>query len=182
MHRAGLVLPTIETPRLRLRAMGVEDAADLYAVFSDLEVVRYWSRAALTDVLEAVAMIEGQAREPSLLQWGIFRVDENRLLGTCALADFDLPHRRASLGYALGRDSWGQGIAREAVRALIKYGFETIALHRIGADVDPRNTRSLRMLAELGFSREGYQRECYLVGDEWQDAVLFGLLRREWSR
>jgi len=161
--------------------MGVEDAADLYAVFSDLEVVRYWSRAALTDVLEAAAMIEGQAREPSLLQWGIFRVEENRLLGTCALADVDLAHRRASLGYALGRDSWGLGIAREAVRAMIEYGFETIDLHRIGADVDPRNTRSLRMLEELGFSREGFQRECYLVGDEWQDAVLFGLLRRDWS-
>ena len=177
------MLPVIETPRLRLRAIGIEDVAELYAVFSDPEVVRYWSRPPLTDLAEAVVMIERERSIDggSMLQWGIVRTDEDRLLGTCTLADIDLAHRRASLGYALGRDSWGQGIAREAVRALIRYGFEALELHRIGADVDPRNTRSLRMLEELGFSREGLQRESYLVGDEWQDAVLFGLLRREWA-
>ena len=175
------VLPTITTPRLRLRAIGIEDVVELYAVFSDPEVVRYWARPALTDLAEAVVMIEQRAREPSMLQWGIVRAQEDRLLGTCTLADIDLAHRRASIGYALGRDAWGQGIAREAVRALISYGFEAIELHRIGADVDPRNARSIRLLEEMGFAREGLQRECYLVGDEWQDTAMFGLLRREWG-
>ena len=176
------MLPTIRTARLRLRAIGIEDVAELYAVFSDLEVVRYWSRPPLTDLAEAVVMIEQRAEEPSLLQWGIVRAEqEDRLLGTCTLAEIDLAHRRASIGYALGRAAWGQGIAREAVRALITYGFEAIELHRIGADVDPRNDRSIRLLEELGFSREGLQRECYLVADEWQDTAMFGLLRREWA-
>ena len=181
--KVGLVLPTIRTPRLRLRAIGIEDVAELYAVFSDPEVVRYWSRPALTELAEAVAMIgriERLADEGGLLQWGIVRADEDRLLGTCTLADIDLAHQRASLGYALARSAWGQGFAREAVRALISYGFEAIELHRITADVDPRNVRSLRMLKEFGFVREGLQRECYLVGDEWQDSVLLGLLRPEW--
>jgi RimJ/RimL family protein N-acetyltransferase len=175
------VLPTIRTPRLRLRAIGIGDVEEMFAVFSDPEVVRYWARPALTDLAEAVAMIHQRAEQPSLLQWGIVRADEDRLLGTCTLADIDLAHRRASIGYALGRAAWGLGIAREAVRALVKYGFEAIELHRIGADVDPRNTRSIRLLEELGFSREGLQRECYLVGDEWQDTAMFGLLRREWA-
>ena len=169
---------------MRLRAIGIEDVAELYAVFSDPEVVRYWSRPPLTELAEAVAMIERYERNMdggSLLQWGIVRADEDRLLGTCTLADIDLAHQRASLGYALARDAWGQGFAREAVRAMIDYGFQALELHRITADVDPRNTRSRRMLEEFGFSREGLQRECYFVGDEWQDSVLLGLLRHEWT-
>lgn len=175
------MLPTIRTPRLRLRAIGIEDIAELYEVFSDPEVVRYWSRPALADLAEAVVMIEQRAEQPSLLQWGIVRADEDRLLGTCTLADIDLTHKRASIGYALARAAWGQGIAREAVRALVGYGFEAIELHRIAADVDPRNARSIHLLEELGFSREGLQREYYFVGDEWQDTAMFGLLRREWA-
>jgi RimJ/RimL family protein N-acetyltransferase len=49
------------------------------------------------------------------------------------------------------------------------------------ADVDPRNTRSVRVLERLGFWREGLQRERYVVGEDVQDAVLYGLLRSEWD-
>jgi ribosomal-protein-alanine N-acetyltransferase len=178
------VLPTITTPRLRLRAIRPDDAADIFAVFSDPVVVRYWSLPPLADLAAASAMIdriERHAEARSLLQWGIVRADDDRVLGTCTLADIDLAHRRAGLGYALARTAWGQGFAREAVRAVIGFGFRELDLHRIGADVDPRNTASLRLLDDLGFCREGVQRECYFVMDEWQDAVLFGLLRREWA-
>ncbi len=177
------MLPTISTPRLRLRPIGRHDADDLFAVFSDLEVVRYWSAPPLADLAEAVALaerIERQEDTGALLQWAIVRTDEDRLLGTCTLAEVDLRHRRAALGYALGRTSWGQGLAREAVQALLGFAFEALELHRIAADVHPDNTRSLRLLTALGFSHEGVQRESYLVMDAWQDAVMLALLRQEW--
>lgn len=176
-------LPTISTPRLRLRALVPDDAPALHAIFSDVEVVRYWSAPPLPDLAAAAALqasIEALARAGTLLQWGIVRAGEDRVLGTCTLAEIDLAHRRASVGFALARAAWGQGIAREAVRALVGFAFGELGLHRLGADADPRNRASLRLLEALGFAREGLQRECYFVMDEWQDAVMFGLLRSEW--
>lgn len=178
------MLPTLTTPRLRLRPIRAADAADMFAVFSDPLVMRYWSAPPLTDLAAAAALIDridAHAQAGTLLQWGIVRADEDRVLGTCTLADIDMDHRRAALGYALARAEWGRGVAREAARAVVDHGFHALGLHRIGADVDPRNTGSLRLLVDLGFTREGLQRECYFAADEWQDAVMFGLLRREWS-
>ncbi len=180
----AIALPTLSTARLRLRMLGPDDAPAVFSIFSDPEVVRYWSLPPLVDLSGAQSMvqrIEALFLERTLLQWGIVRADDDRVLGTCTLADIDAAHRRASLGYALGRAAWGRGSAREAVAALLAFGFTALDLHRIGADVDPRNLRSLRLLTALGFAEEGYQRETYFVMDEWQDAVLFGLLRRDWQ-
>lgn len=176
-------LPTLTTSRLRLRLLGPADAPALLAIFSDPEVTRYWSMPPLVDLADARALAERivlRFHERTLLQWGITRADDDRVLGTCTLADLDLAHRRAGLGYALARAAWGQGIAREAAAALLAFGFSTLDLHRISADIDPRNHRSERLLTALGFAPEGLQRECYRVMDEWQDAAMFGLLRRDW--
>jgi len=180
----AIALPTLPTPRLRLRALVPADAPALHAIFSDLAVVRYWSAPPLTDLAEAAALqaeIDALFQARTLLQWGIVRADEDRVLGTCTLAEIDLHHQRAAIGFALGRASWGQGFAREAVQALVDFAFLELDLHRLAADADPRNHRSLALLESLGFVREGHQRESYFVSDEWQDAVLFGLLRREWQ-
>lgn len=58
---------------------------------------------------------------------------------------------------------------------------ESLALRRVEADVDPRNDRSIRVLERLGFQGEGLQRERYVVAGEVQDALLYGVLRPEWS-
>ena len=185
MLPGAIALPTLTTPRLRLRALVPADVPALYEIFADVEVVRYWSAPPLADLAEAAALqaeIEALFHAGSLFQWGIVRAGaEDRVLGTCTLADIDLKHQRAAIGFALGRASWGHGFAREAVQALVEFAFTELELHRLAADADPRNQRSLQLLAALGFVREGFQRECYFVMDEWQDAVLFGLLRREWQ-
>lgn len=69
---------------------------------------------------------------------------------------------------------------REALTALLDFAFGALDLHRLEADVDPRNAASVRTLERLGFRREGYLRERWLVGGEIQDALFYGLLRREW--
>ena len=64
---------------------------------------------------------------------------------------------------------------------LLRFGFETLDLHRIEADVDPRNPASIRLLERLGFKKEGYRRESYILNGEIQDAVDYGLLKREFE-
>jgi len=177
-------LPTIPTKRLRLRWLVPDDVPTLAAIFCDPEVCRFWSHAALPDVAAARALydeIVSSFAARTLFQWGIAERGTNAVVGTCTLAALSSEHRRAELGFALARASWGRGYIAEALPALVSFAFETLDLNRLEADVDPRNQRSIRALERLGFEREGHLRERYYVNGERQDAVLYGLLRREWE-
>jgi ribosomal-protein-alanine N-acetyltransferase len=177
-------LPTLETSRLVLRHPAPADSADLFAVFSDPEVMRYWSdlpMRAPQDADDYIAQIDAHFHERDLFQWAVEQRTTARVVGTCTLLNVSTAHQRAEIGFALGRRHWGQGLATEVVHALLSFAFETLTLHRLEADVDPRNERSLRLLERLGFQREGYLRERYFVGGERQDTVLLGLLRRDWQ-
>jgi RimJ/RimL family protein N-acetyltransferase len=175
-------LPTLTGKRVQLRALDERDVPALFEVFSDPRVMRYWSTPAMQHVSQAESYfnkIQDGFRSKQLFQWGI--QFENDIVGTCTLFHIDLVHRRAEIGYALGHGFWGKGLARDAVIAVIHFAFESLDLHRIEADVDPRNARSLKLLEQLGFRQEGCLRERYQVNGEIQDAVLLGLLRREWK-
>jgi RimJ/RimL family protein N-acetyltransferase len=69
----------------------------------------------------------------------------------------------------------------EALQATLGYAFHILDLHRIEADVDPRNQASIKTLERLGFQREGLLRERWQVGGEIQDSLFYGLLRRDWE-
>ena len=97
------------------------------------------------------------------------------------LTHLSLTHERAEIGFALRQTQWGQGLGSEAVAATIDFAFQELGLHRIEADVDPRNERSLRLLEQLGFHREGHLRERYYMNGERQDAVMMAVLRTAWK-
>ena len=177
-------LPTIDTPRLALRWLEADDVPALFAIFGDSEVCRYWSHPPLRDLAAAGELrrdIQHYFAERSLFQWGLAERATNQVIGTCTLASLSSEHRRAEVGFALARAAWGRGYIAEALPALLAFAFDTLGLHRIEADVDPRNERSLHVLEREGFRREGLLRERYHVSGELQDAVLLGLLRHEWS-
>jgi RimJ/RimL family protein N-acetyltransferase len=177
-------LPTIPTHRLRLRWLEDSDARDLFVVFSDPVVVKYFGLTRMRDLAESkelVRHIQSSFREHSLYQWGVELVSEGRIVGTCTLSHLDPRNRRAELGFAIGRGDQRKGYATEAVQALIAFAFGELAMHRLEADVDPRNKPSIRRLEALGFQREGYLRERWLNDGEIQDTVLYGLLAREWG-
>jgi RimJ/RimL family protein N-acetyltransferase len=177
-------LPTINAERVALRWLDGGDVSDLFAIFSDPEVMRYWSSPPLEDIGEAsklLAHIQDGFRRRVLFQWGVARRADDRVIGTCTLFHPDLDNRRAELGYALAREHWGRGLMQEALRALLGYAFGDLRLHRLEADVDPRNASSIRMLERLGFRQEGYLRERWLVGGGVQDSLFYGLLASEWQ-
>ena len=177
-------MPRIDADRVRLRALAEADLPALLEVFGDAEVVRYWSSPPLTDVAGAHALLADIRRHfeaKTLFQWGVARLDDDGVIGTCTLLHIDEEHRRAEIGFALGRAHWGRGYASEAVSALIRFAFETLGLHRLEADADPRNTRSIAVLTGQGFKREGLLRERYFLNGEAQDAEYYGLLRRDWT-
>jgi len=173
----------IETRRLRLRALRESDAKDLFAIFSDPKVTRYWGAAPWTTLEPAREMIAADLGSVvrTHLRLGVERRADARLLGTCTLFNFHEACRRAEVGYGLGRYAWGQGYMLESLSALLQYGFDVLNLHRVEADIDPRNESSSRILERLGFQQEGLLRERWIVGDEVSDTAYYGLLRSEWQ-
>ncbi len=74
-----------------------------------------------------------------------------------------------------------RGLAGEAVGAVLAFGFATLNLHRVEADVDPENVASLRLLGRLGFAEEGRFRERWLTFGTWKDSVMLGLLAADYA-
>lgn len=180
----GETLPELTGDRIRLRMPGVRDLPALFDLGSHPEVSRYWSRPPMREPAEAEGLlreIEVGCRARALFQWGIARRSDDALLGCCTLYHVEPAHRRAEIGYSLRRDFWGAGYMSEALDLLLRFAFGPLDLHRLEADTDPRNDRSLRLLERLGFRREGYLRQRFHVAGEVQDSVLLGLLRPEWS-
>ena len=176
-------LPTLVAPRVRLRWMEPRDLEDLFAVYSNPEVVRYWSHTAWPHRDEATIYLEAIERgfqSGDLFQWGIAMQGDDRVIGTVTLYAIDHAQGRAEIGFALAQAHWGHRYAREALAALFEHAFDALALRRIEADVDPRNLPSLDTLEALGFRREGYLRQRWHVGGELQDSVLLGLLASDW--
>jgi RimJ/RimL family protein N-acetyltransferase len=180
----GKILPTIDAPRVRLRQLAEADVDGLFTIFSDEDMMRYWSSKPMKDRSEAEALlarIDRQFAEKSGFQWGVERKEDNRLLGTCTIFHIHPRNRCGEIGYALKSEHWKKGYMGEALKGLLDYAFGPMDMRRLEADVDPRNSSSLRILDRLGFRREGLLRERWDVDGDIQDSIFFGLLNREWN-
>lgn len=195
-------LPVLSSERFAAIPLGPEHTQDVYAIFSDPEVTRYWGHPPFTRLEEAERWIEGTRtgfRDRTLLEWGIVERGgapgeaeagsggeaadlRGPVIGTCALVGWSREHRRAEIGFALGRAAWGRGIMRELLGRLLAFAFDELGLHRLDADVEPRNERSVALLEWLGFEREGLLRERYRQGGEWQHSLMMGLLEEDYRR
>jgi RimJ/RimL family protein N-acetyltransferase len=179
LEQAGLA-----TERLVLRPLAAADAGALFEVFSDPEVMRYWSSAPWTELEQADEYIANAAQgieDETMLRLGIEIAATGQLIGQAALYSFNQQNRRCDVGYALGRAHWGRGYLGEALEALLSHGFSALDLNRVEADIDPRNEPSARALLRLGFRQEGLMRERWIVNGEICDTAFYGLLRSDWA-
>jgi ribosomal-protein-alanine N-acetyltransferase len=180
--------PQLETPRLVLRALTPARPADLDVVFrirSDREATRYLGRdpdRSIDASLANLRAVEAAIADGTGIRWGIVTMADGALIGTAGLWRWNEPHRWAELGYDLLPACWGRGYMAEALRAIVRWGFGAANLHRIEANVDPANARSVRVLESLGFSSEGRLRENWLHAGAFTDSQIFGLLRTDLAR
>lgn len=171
--------PTIHADRLVLRPLKPEDAQALLAIFSDQEVMRYWNTAPWTSLDDARGFIRESTRAAECqesLVLGIVLQATGQVIGKCMLFNYDPGSKRAEIGFGIGHPYWGQGFVSEAGRALLTYGFDTLGLRRIEAEIDPRNISSGRTLERLGFVKEGLLRQRWEINGVVSDSALYGLL------
>ncbi len=176
---------TLRTNRLTIRRLAPADAQSYFDIFSNADVMRYWSSPPLRDLTQAeekIANILAHYETGDIYQLAITRKTDEQMIGTCTLHQIHVQNRRAEVGYALGRPYWGSGYMNEAMHALVDHAFGPMNLHRLEADIDPRNESSAKSLERLGFVREGLLRERWIVDGEVSDSALYGLLASEWQR
>jgi ribosomal-protein-alanine N-acetyltransferase len=179
------IFPVLETERLILREITLDDAEDMFRIFADPEVIRFWGAAPMRSIEEAHGKIAGITtafREKFGMRWAITRRDSNRLIGSCGHWRLIKQHMRSEIGYDLAPEQWGQGIMPEAVGAILRFGFERMRLHSVEAQIEPNNQGSRRVLEKLGFVQEGYFRENFYFDGEFTDTAVFSLLKADWLK
>ncbi|MGH8049587.1 MAG: GNAT family N-acetyltransferase [Arenimonas sp.] len=175
-------LPTLSSQRLNLCWIDHADVSSIFQIYSDSKVIRYRSNTPLMHQDDAHIYIESihhGFNDGKLFQWGICLQGSQKLIGTCTLSDISPAQGRAEVGFAIASEHWGHGYGREAMGTLVKYAFTVLGLRRLEADVDPHNAKCLKSLEALGFKREGYLRQRWLVAGELQDSVILGLLKSD---
>lgn len=161
----------ILTPRLTLRRARLEDAEPLFEVFADPRAMRYWSTPPHVDIGQTRSFVQAMVEAPDDISDDFVIEFSGRVVGKSGC------WRLPEVGYILHPDLWGQGLAREALQAVIGHMFDLRDLPALTADVDPRNQRSLALLARLGFRETHRESRNYLVGEEWCDSVYLRLDR-----
>ena len=105
--------------------------------------------------------------------------DTDKVIGTIQLA-IDEVNQSAEINFIVHPNHWGNGVATDIAKTIIKYAFKVLKLNRIGAAIDSNNIASGIVLEKLGMKREGMLRKDKLVQDEYRDTLIYGLLRSEY--
>ncbi|WP_370399165.1 GNAT family N-acetyltransferase [Sulfitobacter sp. JB4-11] len=162
----------LKTKRLNLRAAAAEDALPLFEVFGSAEAMRYWSWAPHTSPLQTAEFVDMIADTSEVPSYFVVCRDQ-RPIGTAGF------WQGSEVGFVLHPDEWRQGLGEEVLRALIPYGFDTLGLEEITADVDPNNAASIGLLNKLGFVETGRAARTLQIAEDWFDSVYFRLLPSE---
>lgn len=175
-------LKTLETERLILRKMTLEDAEDMFEYASDPDVAKYttWdAHQSIKDSRLFLKIVVERYKNRQITDWGIVHKGDEKLIGTCGFAECHLFHSRAEIGYALSRKYWSQGYMSEAVTAIIKLGFQTMNLNRIEARCDVENIASARVMEKVGMQFEGTLRQHIFTKGKYCDLKIYSILRQD---
>ena len=179
----------IHSARLTLRPLGPDDVDAMYAYKSREDVCRYIPHPPLTreQVVERMAGTHTRSTlddEGQVLAVGVVLRGSGELIGDLVLFWHSREHRAGEVGYVFAPEHTGKGYATEAVRELLRIGFDPdngLGLHRITARLDARNTASARVAERLGMRREAHLVRNEWFKGEWTDELVYAMLEDEWA-
>ena len=178
MNLPSATTPILETERLRLAPLAQDDAPSIFSLMRDAEVMAFWDVPEIDDPDVIAAIVGGQIEEMArgaAAYWAMRSLADDQFVGVCDLSEIDRRHRRAEVGFMLGREAWGQGFALEAMQAVLAYAAAS-GLRRLLARTHLGNRRSDSLLEKLGFVEEGLLRGHVERDGDRRDCRLFGLL------
>ncbi|WKA58475.1 GNAT family N-acetyltransferase [Planococcus shenhongbingii] len=178
-------LPVLETKRLILRKLTIEDAQDMFAYASEPIVSRFMPWEVHNSVEDTKGFIRGVLQgyeQKNKLTWAIELKSEDKMIGTIDFVKWLPKYARAEIAYALSHLYWGNGFTQEAAKALIAFGFEKMQLNKVEAPIVPDNFQSQRVLEKVGMVCEGVARQHFVIKGEFVDLAMYAVLKEEFAR
>ncbi len=174
--------PILESKKLIFREFEASDAANLFAIRSNPEAMKYMDTYLCADMIEANQMIEKNRKSfynQSGINWVIASKASGKMLGYFSLWRIIKEHCRGEIGIALIPEHWGNGYMQAAFKTIIPFLFNKLHLHSIEANIDKRNDASRHLLEKFNFKQEAHFKENYLFNNQYYDSVIFSLLEDE---
>jgi ribosomal-protein-alanine N-acetyltransferase len=168
----------LETAHLRIRPFAVDDWQAVHAYTGDAAVMQFVDGRPMTEAQTRQFIVENMGDEAK--HFAIELREGNHLVGHLAFHLWFGP-RTYEFGWVLHPRYHGQGYATEASAAMLRYGFESLRLHRVIATCQPENAASWRVMEKLGMQREAHFRKAHLLdGETWWDEYFYAVLEEEW--
>jgi ribosomal-protein-alanine N-acetyltransferase len=178
-------MKTIETPRLLLRKLTIKEYTDLFENYTKQDAMAFFGFNTEEQFQEEKRKYDGGlfTFRTSFVVFQLIEKATSKVIGDCGFHTWYLPHSRAEIGYGLREDKdKNKGYMKEAILAVVDYGFEVMKLNRIEAFISPNNVPSQKLVTGLGFKQEGLLRGHYCKNGVIEDSMIFGLLRKEFEQ
>ena len=181
-------LPYTESERLILRSLIINDAEELFQFRTrNAEFFKPWSPTYPEDYFNPdyhrknLIQIESDVLKGILVQFGVYlKTDPKKMIGSVVFSNIIMgPFRSCYLGYRIDKDELNKGYASEAIKAGSKYMFTDKKLHRIEANIIPRNIASIKAIEKAGFVYEGISKKYLNINGVWEDHLHYVLLNNE---
>lgn len=173
--------PVLHTERLDLIEIKQRHLNDLFKIFGNPAVTSFYNVTTLEKEAEAQQFINhfrNRFNEGAAIRWGLALKGCNTIIGTLGYNNFT-KHHRANIGYDLLPEFWNNGYITEALKAVLRFGFDQLYINRIEAEVMQGNVASERVLEKLGFKKEGVLRQWMYWNNKHFDMNMFSLLRSD---
>jgi [ribosomal protein S5]-alanine N-acetyltransferase len=169
---------------IRLRNLELGDLESVHALISRMDVVRHML-IPLCSREDSGKFLRESLLETSSDAWrsivrAICQGPSDNMVGLCGV---DIPRgaEEAEIWYLVNPECWGKGIATEAAKQLLNFGFGELALHRIRATCLPENPASARVLEKVGMRKEGFLVKNLKIHGVWKSSFLYAMLAAEWT-
>lgn len=175
----------IETQRLYLRRLTIDDAPEVLALRGNPENMKYVPRPVLKNEDEALKHIKIINDNIDLnlgINWAITVKGNPKMIGLIGHYKINCESFRSEIGYMILPEYSKNGYTTEAVRAMLDYGFDDLKLHSIEAIIDPENKASERVLQKNGFVKEAHILENEYYDGKFLDTVIYSILKRNYTK
>ena len=175
--------PLLQTDRLNLIEIKQCHLGDIYKLYSDENVTRFYNLLPFKceqDAQKVIDWYQNRFKDQLGIRWGITLKGKQNIIGTIGFNNFTKRHR-ANIGYDLQTEYWNCGYITEALKAVIDFGFNQLEINRIEAEVMQGNVMSERVLDKFNFKNEGVLRQWMFWNEKHYDMTMFSLLRTDYE-
>jgi ribosomal-protein-alanine N-acetyltransferase len=175
---------TLETERLFLRKLSLDDAEEIFFLRSDENINTHIDRPKAKSIDDAYNFINKtnlSIDNNELVDWAISFKDNSKLIGSICLWNLNVEKNKAEVGYELLPEFHGKGIANEALSKIIEFGFDVMQLDKIEAYTHKENFASTRLLEKFGFARDPHEESNIDFTVENPNTIVYSLYKTHYS-